>query len=258
MQHQEQARFVKTPYPSAMNLAQEAGIRSLQNQKQPQLRTSNPAQVTQGLQDEQNAPKNNHKQLIISLQEEVNFLAKQNSQLKAALVISQESTGFPKFDHFKIKEKFQKYADKKISSIKSGHKAVLENHETRVVKLQLGVLTLKESFVRRTAKAKEWKTQKIAEISNLQSKVQSSDAQIKLLTADRSQLATEVKNLSLVISQKDSQTQNLIQEVQRLAQNQIDDAKKQGELFVIPEKINHAEVEHLRVKLEEGHKVIHD
>lgn len=114
----------------------------------------------------------------------------------------------------------------------SAHHSSLEKQESRIVKLQLGVFSLKEKLAKKAAKSSEAKSKKAVEISGLQSKILNLETQYQLLSSEKNQLTLEVKNLSSSIAQKDQQIQSSNQENTELKRSFVNKAESRGEVDV--------------------------
>ena len=118
--------------------------------------------------------------------------------------------------------------NQKLSLISAGQRATFESYESRIIKLQLGVFTLKEKLAKKNQKTTEFRKKQKLEMSGLLAKFQGQESQIQQLSIEKATLSSDVKNLALSTSHKDQQVSNLLQEIQKLNLNQLDESKKKG------------------------------
>lgn len=199
--------MVKTPYPSTNQLP-------LQYLKtSPQLSPTRQSLPT----SYQNHP-HAQKELIVNLQEEVNFLAKQNSRLKSALMNANGLSLMSSFQKSNVRQ--MEYITNKMSAISLNYQNKVDLYNAKVQSMTKAVSYLKNKMQEGKKKQKEFKEQALGQIAKLQSQNQN-------IVQEKTLLDKEGQKMGELMSQKELKIQQLQEELGKYKANQITESMKE-------------------------------
>lgn len=164
-----------------------------------------------------------HKELIVNLQDEVNFLAKQNTRLKTAIMNSSGIGLIPTF--YNLFHNSMDALKNQILSKNVGYQKRISSYENKISSIFQTMAHLKHRIHVQKQKHAEFNDNSIRQIQHLRN-INGH------LTQENSILNKDALKMSEVLSQKELKIQSLMKEVAMLKKNQFTPEMKQGKTYV--------------------------
>ena len=208
--------YAKTPYPSTIQLTNNT---IKQSPRYPSTQTN---EIIQPRGESNNNPRF-HKELIENLQDEVNFLAKQNTKLKSALMNSSGIGLISTYHNLYING--MESVNRQVASISMVHQRKIDGYETKMQQVTRSIKYLKGKISSQNINAEKHRKSAAAQIKQLQTLNEG-------LKSENSNLNKDAFKMAEVLSQKELMIEKLLRENDLLKTNQFTDVIKKGNFFL--------------------------